>query len=109
MKINLGKTEDLGKVSMDLMFAGIDINKAINNEYDVELRVTDVRAALDLTIKTILQEVIINEESKNISIKIKDMTLSFTYKEFFSGNEKPEYSKFYFKSENVTVGFVIKK
>ncbi len=102
--INFGNNSEILKVSLDLQEIALIFNKAISNNYSVELRVEDMpNMDMDSILNTNIIKAGIDEEIKCLYIYASGLQLIFKYESYSLGTQSSSHSKFYFKSNGATL------
>ena len=102
--VDLGNNLELFGLSVDMQEIAQAFNKAISNNFVVELRVEDnPKMSIDSILKTKITKAKIDEEDKRLYIEASGLEIVFRYETYNLGTQSSSHSKFYFKSSGATL------
>lgn len=107
--IYLNKETDLRNFPDEMMEAGVAMVEAIQKSFLTRIRVSN-ESGLYVDIETMIEYACLDEENKKLTIKTEVGTFEFNYNKFeMNSMSGPTHTKFYFYSENDTLGLTIMK
>ena len=105
--LKLSNIEDVTKTPLELRGAASAIHTAITNKNLVEMRVEDLpNMALDLQLKTKVDEIRIDPENKKLYIDANGLFFMFSYESFLDGSESANHKKCYFQTDNASLSLM---
>lgn len=107
--IDFKSETDLINLPNEMKEAGVAIFEAIQKSFLTRIRVSNERG-LYIDVETKLEYAYLDEVSKRLTIKTEVGTFEFCYSSFeMNAMSGPTHTKFYYFSENNTLGLTIMK
>ena len=106
--VDFSNNLEMNNVPLDMQEIAEAFNKAISNNFTVEIRVEDLpRMDVDSILKTKITEAKIDEESKCLHIEASGLQIMFKYDSYNIGTQSSSHSKFYFKSSGASLTITV--
>lgn len=106
--LDFSNNSQVCNVSFDMQKIAGAFNKAISNNFIVELRAEDMpRMNIDFDLKTKITGAKIDEKSKCLYIEASGLQIMFKYESYKLGTQSSSHSKFYFKSSGASLTVIV--